>query len=308
MELDAKKGLHPRNKHPGRYDFKKLVETLPELAPFIGKNPHNQEPSIDFANPDAVKTLNRALLKSFYGLTHWDMPPQYLCPPIPGRADYIHHVADLLGEGGEIPRGTPTRVLDIGVGASCIYPLIGNREYGWSFVGTDCDPVALKSAQTILNANPAVKDTVELRLQSSANSIFKGVLADDETFSLSICNPPFHASLADAKAGTDRKWKNLGKAPKVTLNFGGKESELWCPGGEVAFVRRMIDESSKIPHQILWFTTLISKESNLPAVMAALERVPITDGRVLDMSQGQKKSRVVAWTFLSSDERKKWHL
>ena len=62
--------------------------------------------SVDFANPAAVKALNRALLRQDYGLDYWDIPAGYLCPPIPGRADYVHYLADLLAadRGGGAPR------------------------------------------------------------------------------------------------------------------------------------------------------------------------------------------------------------
>ena len=140
IEKDA---LHPRNRHRARYDFPQLVHSYAELAAFVQRNKFGDE-SIDFANPAAVKALNRALLLHFYGITNWDIPAGYLCPPIPGRADYLHYLADLLadGNGGVVPRGPAVRVLDVGMGANCIYPIIGHQEYGWQFVGTEIDPVA----------------------------------------------------------------------------------------------------------------------------------------------------------------------
>ena len=87
--------MHPRNKHVGRYDFEALTKSVPDLAAFVTLNPLKEQ-TIDFSNPEAVKALNRALLKTFYGVNRWDIPPGYLCPPVPGRADYIHYTADLL--------------------------------------------------------------------------------------------------------------------------------------------------------------------------------------------------------------------
>ena len=87
--------LHPRNKHRERYDFQQLINTCPELAPFVKLNNYNDE-SIDFFNPNAVKMLNKALLKQHYGINNWEIPEGYLCPPIPSRADYLHYIADLL--------------------------------------------------------------------------------------------------------------------------------------------------------------------------------------------------------------------
>lgn len=298
-----KKELHPRNRHRGRYDFKQLILALPELAKFVGKNEYGDE-SVDFSNPDAVKTLNRAILKQFYAIGYWDIPKDYLCPPIPGRADYIHQAADLLAEmnGKVIPRGPDVRVLDIGIGANCVYPIIGQYEYGWSFVGTETDPVALASVEKILKANPDLSSAIELRLQKVTTDILTGMILPSEKFDLVICNPPFHASLEESQAGSRRKWKNLGKdfsskksAP--LLNFGGHGGELWCPGGEVAFISRMIEESVKFGEQVKWFTSLVSKEINLPILYEALEDVKAIDGWTMDMAQGQKKSRILAWTF-----------
>ncbi|KXS31839.1 MAG: Ribosomal RNA large subunit methyltransferase F [Candidatus Gallionella acididurans] len=296
----AKPGLHPRNPHLGRYDFKQLIKASPGLAGFVAANAYGDE-SIDFADPAAVRALNRALLVDSYGVAGWDIPAQYLCPPIPGRADYLHYLADLLaaGNGGVIPRGASVRVLDIGTGANCIYPLIGTRSYGWQFVASDIDPAAIASAQAILDANPGLGETIGLRLQPSREAIFTGVIKTGEHFDLTLCNPPFHASLAEANAGTQRKWKNLGKPAtgSPALNFGGQGAELWCKGGEEAFVRRMIEESTQFRGQCSWFTTLVSKSASLPGVYRALKKAGVQDHRTIEMAQGQKKSRFVAWAY-----------
>jgi len=295
---NEKTGLHPRNLHRDRYDFPQLIRACPDLASFVSRNIYGVE-SVDFADTAAVKTLNKALLKVFYGINFWDIPAQYLCPPVPGRADYLHYLADLLSEGNEgaIPRGKSISVLDIGVGANCIYPLLGHQIYGWRFVGTDIDPNAIAAARRILTANPGLADAITCRLQPSPSNIFKGILAAGERFDVSMCNPPFHASAEAAEAGTVRKWKNLGIQPSNTahLNFGGQKTELWYPGGEVAFVRRMIEQSAEIPGACRWFSTLISKKNNLPAVYKALQKVGAKRIKTIEMAQGQKVSRMVAW-------------
>lgn len=311
-ELAAiKPGLHPRNQHRGRYDFDQLIKTSPQLGRFVQLNLY-EDASINFADPKAVKALNRALLQQHYAIAHWDIPAQYLCPPIPGRADYVHYIADLLANanGGVMPAGDKIRVLDIGTGANVIYPLIGQHEYGWQFVGSDIDPVALHNAHTIIERNPGLSAKIELRLQSSNGAIFIGVLQQDETFDLTMCNPPFHASLAEADAGSQRKWQNLGKSrghqPKTTLNFGGQAAELYCAGGEAAFIGSMARESASIAHQCFWFTTLVSKASSLPGVYRALKKVGALEVKTIAMAQGQKQSRIVAWTFLDTKQQQAW--
>lgn len=300
--------LHPRNRHLGRYDFDALVAAYPALAQFVAKNPRD-ELTIDFTNPTAVKALNRALLLQVYGVRNWDIPPGYLCPPIPGRADYIHNLADLLAGSnhGKIPRGKGVRVMDIGMGANCVYPLIGNAEYGWSFVGTDIDPAAIKNAQAILNANRLMAGAIELRRQKDPKAIFSQMIHAEERFDLTLCNPPFHPSQSVASQGTERKWQNLNKQTgSMALNFGGHASELCCQGGEEAFVRRMIAESRAYADRCFWFSSLVSKAASLPSVYRALQHNNVAARVTIDMAQGQKQSRLVAWTFLTPEQQSAW--
>lgn len=300
--------LHPRNRHQGRYDFARLTAQCPELPGFLITTPVG-ETTIDFSNPDAVRALNRALLKVDYGVAHWDIPDGYLCPPIPGRADYLHGLADLLAQCNDrvIPRGPAVRVLDIGVGANCIYPLVGHADYGWRFVGSEIDVTALQSASAIVQANPGLSEAIELRHQSNRGQIFAGVVRDDERFDLTLCNPPFHASAKDAARGSRRKSRNLG-TPDAPLNFGGQASELWCTGGEASFLRRMIRESVRIKTQVLWFSSLVSKADHLADVHKQLKKAGAQDVCEVAMGQGNKQSRFVAWTFMGSAQRNPWRV
>lgn len=306
-----KASLHPRNKHRERYNFKLLLEVCPGLAPFVTLNIYQDE-TIDFANPQAVKMLNLALLKQYYGIDYWDIPPGYLCPPIPGRADYIHHIADVLSasNGGKIPTGENIKCLDIGVGANCIYPILGNKIYGWSFIGSDTDPVALESANKIIDANPGLKEAVVCRLQPNPKAIFEGIIQPGELFDLTLCNPPFHASPEAAREGSVRKLKNLTgkKIKRPILNFGGQQGELSYEGGEAAFLENMIRESLKFADSCFWFSSLVSKQSTLKRVQAGLKNAGAHAVRVIPMGQGNKTSRLVAWTFISRKKQVVWKM
>ena len=294
------KTLHPRNKHNDNYDFKALIETLPELASFVTVNKFGNE-SIDFANPDAVRALNKALLKHFYNISYWELPKTNLCPPIPGRADYLHYIADILAEqnNGVIPTEANVKILDIGTGANCIYPIIGHQEYGWSFVGTEIDKPAKLTAENIINHNPELKDLIKIRLQENKRNIFKGIIQPDEQFDFTICNPPFHNSREAATEGTKRKLKNLGKTVenKPVLNFGGQNNELWYEGGELAFITNMIFESVHFQKQCKWFSSLVSKKENLKPLYSVLKRVKATEVKTINMEQGNKVSRILVWQF-----------
>jgi 23S rRNA (adenine1618-N6)-methyltransferase len=291
--VTAKPGLHPRNRFREGYDFAALVKAEPSLRRFVATNAYGT-PTIDFADPAAVKALNRALLAWAYGIRGWDVPDGYLCPPIPGRADYVHHLADLAGR-------APLRVLDVGTGANLVYPIVGHAEYGWTFVGSEIDPKALAAAEAILVVNPDLP--IELRRQK-APRILEGLLKEGETFDLTMCNPPFFASAKEAREAAATKWRKLGRGSSTTRNFGGQGAELWCEGGEAGFLARMIAESAALGDRVRWFTSLVSKSATLPSVRSALRRAGAAEVREVPMAQGQKQSRFVAWTFRDPKVRK----
>lgn len=303
MTVD-KPGLHPRNRHHDRYDLPALCKASPELTPFLTLTPGGEQ-TINFADARAVKALNKALLAHFYGVRHWDIPEGFLCPPVPGRADYVHHLADLLAEStGTAPRQAD--ILDIGVGANCIYPLIGVHEYGWRFTGTEVNAEALASAQAIVNGNPGLSRAIRLRRQRDPQAILTGIIHPNDRYDATLCNPPFHDSAAAAQRGSERKRRNLGITEGDKLNFGGQQQELWCEGGEVAFVLRMIEESQKFSRQVMWFTTMVSRGENLPPLYRALSEAGVEKVVKKEMAQGQKQSRFIAWTFLSDEQRRRF--
>ena len=301
-----KPGLHPRNRHAAGYDFQNLQAAWPALRPFLRPAPHGGT-SLDFADPAAVRALNAALLAEAYGIRGWDLPPGRLCPPIPGRADYLHHAADLLAgdQEGVLPRGAAIRVLDIGTGASLVYPLLGHAEYGWSFAASEVDGAALASAARILAANPAFGEAIELRRQGDPQAVFAGVVAPEERFDLPLSNPPFHPSPGAARAAAEAKWRKLGRGTgRADRNFGGQGAELWCEGGEAGFLQRMVVESLVLGARVRWFSSLVSSAATLPGLQRALRQAGAGEVRTVAMAQGQKQSRFVAWSYLDGAARR----
>jgi 23S rRNA (adenine1618-N6)-methyltransferase len=317
----ASGSLHPRNPHQGRYDLDVLTAVCPELKSHLKLNPKGEQ-TVNFANEEAVRLLNQALLAHHYQVQHWNIPDDYLCPPIPGRADYIHYAADLL-----TGKKNNAKVLDIGTGANCIYPIIGSRSYGWRFVASDIDPIAVSAANLIVDSNAVLKNKIKVLQQKDKKSMFAGVIAPHDLFDLTLCNPPFHASLAEANAVTERKQHNLnrhkvkynaksavsddnadnGSDKTQGRNFGGQKAELWCDGGEVAFLKRMITESQNFSHQVMWFTSLVSKSDNVKPLKKLLNQVGAKQVKVVNMSQGQKVSRLIAWSFLTNEQLEDWN-
>lgn len=309
MTKKSDKGLHPRNLHNERYDFPALIKSEPKLAPFVSENIYG-DLSIDFADPGAVLVLNKALLSHFYSVKKWELPQDFLCPPIPGRADYIHYMADLLASsnGGTVPGGEHVVGLDIGVGANCIYPIVGSTVYGWTFVGSDIDKLSVKSATALVENNAVLKGKIAIREQSNPDNIFTGIIGKNDRFDFTLSNPPFHASAEEASAATQRKNRNLAKSrsKNTRLNFGGQANELWCPGGEVAFIKKMIRQSVVQGKKVFWFSTLVSKKENLATIYKALKVLHPVEVHTIEMKQGQKTSRIVAWTFLTKTEQNEW--
>ncbi|MFD2540727.1 23S rRNA (adenine(1618)-N(6))-methyltransferase RlmF [Lacinutrix gracilariae] len=294
--------MHKNNKHVKGYDFEILLKELPELAPFVFTNAY-QTQTIDFANPQAVKMLNKALLKTYYAIDYWEFDDAHLCPPIPGRVDYIHHIAELLKPD---TFKNKIQVLDIGTGATCIYPLLGVSQYHWHFVATDVEEKALQNAQKIINNN-ALHDAISLRLQKDKSKILEGIIQPSDAFAVSICNPPFYKNQQDALAATQRKLKGLGKETEEAVrNFSGTASELWFPGGEKAFLHSYLYESSLYKKNCFWFTSLVSNKDLVKSMQKSLKKLGATHVKVIAMQQGNKISRVVAWTFLTAAEQKDW--
>jgi 23S rRNA (adenine1618-N6)-methyltransferase len=311
--------FHPRNIHQHGYDFSLLKRVTPTLAQYVQSAPirHGEavRDTIDFSDPMAVRELNTALLKANYHINQWSIPNGALCPPIPGRVDYIHHVADLLDDTAEQSSKSglnqnltqPRRLLDIGTGANGVYLLLASQIYQWQCVGSDIRQASLDNVSQILESNPVLKQRIDLRLQGSPHQFFKDIIQPGEYFDISVCNPPFHASQQEAMSANTKKVANLNRSKGAkadcqlnhspNLNFGGFENELWCNGGEKLFLKKMIKESREYSQQCGWFTSLISREEHVAPCIKVANKQGAAETKVIKMAQGNKISRLFAWRF-----------
>jgi 23S rRNA (adenine1618-N6)-methyltransferase len=288
--MNSKPGLHPRNKHKNGYNFDVLTKHNKNIASLITKNDYGIV-TIDFSDPKAVKELNVTLLEVHYGIQKWNFPDENLCPPIPGRVDYIHYVSDLLAESSITDKIT---ILDIGTGATCIYPLLGAKEYDWNFVATDIDLDSLHIAQDIITDNNFDAKII-LRQQFDEANILRGIIEKGDSFSAVICNPPFYKSETEAKGANARKSRNLGT--NAVRNFAGNNNELWYPGGEKAFLHNYLYQSSLYKDTSVWFTSLVSKKETIKSLQKSGEKLKVKEMKVIPMHQGNKVTRIVAWRF-----------
>ncbi len=280
--------MHPKNPFNKDYDFDNLVAKYPPLQPFVFVNEYGSK-TIKFANREAVKALNTALLKAHYGITYWNIPNNNLCPPIPGRLDYLLHVADLVDK-------TNINLLDIGTGANLIYPILATCHLNWKCTASEVNIDSLSNAQEIIDKNPALKD-IELRHQQFKTHVLERIIISTDRFDVVVCNPPFFKNRTDAEKNNLRKFENLQLSAENTKNFGGLSNELWYKGGEEAFIKTMAEESLQFKDQVHWFTAIVSQKENLKNIKRAINKTNPSEVRIVEMEQGNKQSRFVAWTF-----------
>ena len=279
--------MHAKNPFLESYDFEALIQHHPSLKQFVFVNKYGTE-TIRFADQKAVKALNRALLKMQYGID-WEIPDQNLCPPIPGRLDYLLHIEELVYKKN-------IHLLDIGTGANLIYPILASCHFKWRCTASEIDPKSLKNAEEIIKNNPALS-TVVLREQINEQSILENIILPDDFFDVVVCNPPFFKSAEDAQKQNQRKVKNLKIKETATLNFGGLSHELWTEGGEEVFLKKMILESTKFKSQVHWFTSLVSKKEHLKSLLHTIKKTKPKHYKVIDLDLGNKSSRFLAWTY-----------
>ena len=308
--------MHPRNVFAASNpDFATLAATRPRLLPYLIETKDGRH-TIDFSSWDAVFELNRALLDACYGVKHWEVPRGHLCPPAANRANYVHWIEDLLAlsrpaSASASAAGPAVVGLDVGVGASCVYPLIGASLNGWRFVGIDVTDVAVAGARANAAGNPAIRHLVEIRdartfhlartsptpenqtrtSDSRGGSLLLPAIDDHETFAFCMCNPPFFDS--DIGAEEMRRRKNPGS------DFGGSDAETSCPGGERAFTARLFEDSLALRDRVHWFTTMCGKKETVKHLRRALASrdARVAAVRTTVFRQGKTARWGVAWSF-----------
>lgn len=306
--------------HPGtgyaeqEPDFAQLAADDAQLTPFVRLLPSGSA-KVDFRDAEASKAVTTALLRRDCGV-RWALPPGQLIPPVPGRANYIAWIADLLALSR--PEGAVVG-LDIGCGASLIYPLLGAAQHGWRFVAADITDAAIDGAHANVALNPHLKQLIEVRdvrkslptfaqlppstqslqevltsarpdilgSRSFPNGILGPALQPGESFAFCMCNPPFFESLDQA-----------GLNPHTA--HGGTAEEMVCPGGEAAFVGAMVADSLELRHRVHWFTSMVGRKASLKALRTALYRHCPTALRTTEFAQGRTSRWGLAWSFEAS--------
>jgi 23S rRNA (adenine1618-N6)-methyltransferase len=321
--------MHPRNRyrdHP--LNITELAKSYPPLQSFL--HPTKEDPNIlifDAKQKGSIYELVKAQFRIDFGIENWcGVPEGYLIPSVTRSLNYLHFMEDLVQEvhdkslllgfrakhvredgdpvkrqrdiddiEGEKESSQPDREIsttvegiDIGVGASCVFPILGCAlNANWKFVGIDVDKTALEWARENASVS-GFSDRINI-VEAPAGSAPKLVEClqrnglSQKKYGFVMCNPPFFDSPPDILE---------------ERQFGGTTLERSCPGGEVAFVSGLIDESVQLKQTIIWFTTMLGIKESLTSILSRLHHEASAETiRTYRLEQGHKFRWVVAWSF-----------
>ncbi|OAA74269.1 hypothetical protein LEL_07850 [Akanthomyces lecanii RCEF 1005] len=272
-------------------DFKEIAALDAEFATVV------QGRDLDFKDPKAVMQLSKTLLKHDFGLA-LDLPGNRLCPPIPNRHNYILWLKDLLDTTTYNTSGGKLVAMDIGTGASCIYPMLGCTQRPWYFIASDIDDESLRWARRNIEQNH-LQTRIKLVKSKPGGPIIPIEAAPaTEDVAFVMTNPPFYKSAAEMDERAAEK-----SLPPLTACTGAPV-EMVTDGGEVAFVGRILDQSLALRGRIQWYTAMLGFQSSVAALVLRLRDHDIGNYAVTEFVQGKKTKRwAVAWSFRSMRPR-----
>ncbi|KAF6824746.1 methyltransferase-like protein C27D7.08c [Colletotrichum plurivorum] len=244
----------------------------------------------DFNDPSAVMQLTKTLLKTGFGL-EVELPDDRLCPAVMNRHNYILWLKGLMDSTSYDDPGRKVVGLDIGTGASAIYPLLGCAQRQWSFFATDIDLKSLVCASRNVLMN-VLGSRISIKGRNLENDLVPVEDLGVTSLDFVMTNPPFYESDEDLLSSAAAKSR-----PPWTACTGAAH-EMVTPGGEVAFVRRILDESLVLREKVGWYTSTFGKLSSLEAFVEILKEHKVDNYAVTEFVQGQKTRRwAVGWSF-----------
>jgi 23S rRNA A1618 N6-methylase RlmF len=255
------------------------------------------------ATPTFQLALTRAMLDFHFGLKMPSLPENRLCPPIPNRWFYCEWVLQELmpsltnPQHFETVHDTKNYGLDIGTGASAIYPLLlVNQDSKLRMLASEVDTVSIQSAKTNTDANN-LQDRVTFVIvdqhqsDESNSRQQRGPLLQAlkqtgiNCLDFIVTNPPFFDERPPARAdGRDR-------TPMT-------DAEGLYPGGEVGWVLDILRDSLTTRTQIGWYTTMLCKKTSFQTLHRILVNF-LGPGHVrsTELDVGCMTRWFLAWTY-----------
>jgi len=297
--------MHPRNPYKQKKpDFKALAVKYDFFRQFVSTT-LSGKCVLDFKRPEALKALLKVLLREDFDIDI-DIPVDRLIPTLPLRINYLLWIEDLLKL--FFPNVAPEKFLgiDVGAGASCIYAILGSKFFGWNFISLEVDDVSLSFASSNVEANDLAsrvrlnRVSPEERFHDVLTRVLKPEDADRIPFL--VCNPPFFADDCEMREGTTRKEER----PQPWSVSSASSVESVTVGGEVGFVRRLIESSLLIRSRVGIYTTMLGKQSSISPLKIFLRSHHINQIGSYEFCQGRTMRWGLCWvvpptaTFSSS--------
>ncbi|XP_029302582.1 RNA N(6)-adenosine-methyltransferase mettl16 isoform X2 [Cottoperca gobio] len=281
------KSMHPRNRYKDTPpDFAYLAAKYPDFQHHVHTSLAGR-PVVNFKEPEAVRALTCTLLKEDFGLTI-AIPLERLIPTVPLRLNYIHWVEDLI-DGQKQPR----RGIDIGTGASCIYPLLGATMNGWYFLATEVDDICFDYATKNVEQN-RLSDLIKVVKVPQKTLLMDALKEETEiVYDFCMCNPPFFANQLEAKGVNSR---NSRRPPPSSVNTGGV-TEIMAEGGELEFVKRIIHDSLQLKKRLRWYSCMLGKKCSLAPLKEELRKQGVPKVTHTEFCQGRTMRWALAWSF-----------
>lgn len=306
---------------------------------------------LNFDDPAALVSLTKTLLLNDFKLD-WSIPCTRLCPAVPNRINYLLWVEDLLAipssqspssSGSTAPiaprvatalslsppplrslsrLSAPANIygIDIGTGASAIFPLLGCRmNDAWNFVATEVDDASARCALDNVNRN-VLGDRIHILRQDKDDPLLARALAAPELIGSSLVDDSFKSrskvsSDESAAAATEARlcsepsfaflmcnppfFERGHILPKHTATGkSATDTETICEGGEVGFVARLARESAVSCTRVRWFTSMLGKQASLQPLMNILRELGASSILSTRLVQGKTMRWAIAWSFL----------
>ncbi len=297
------------NNEDDRNTNSSLTNTTSGSSDIYNQDEQSMEPGSRFVFSKQSNYVLTELLAKEYLALDLLLDRTYLCPRLGNRMAYIIWVHALLerpnlqSESRGVVRG-----LDVGTGASCVYPLIATSLYeNWHMLGTDLSKDSIQHARKQLDRNPRLAERVVIKqCERKSDGFFfftnstEGSDENDDWKDLDfvVCNPPFYESPEEL---TEARQQKQGEA---STELQARDHELYTDGGEYEFVKSLIDQSFTHYKQqqnhlrrSCWYTAMINKKSNLSYLIKHIKLVHTASAAnyvVHDLDTGSRTQR---WTL-----------
>ncbi|KAI8739325.1 methyltransferase protein 16 [Biomphalaria glabrata] len=286
--MSLNKFMHQRNRYKNKKpSFLDLALKYPEFRAHTTQD-ESGKVFLDFKNAEALRALTTCLLIEDFGLS-MELPSDRLVPTLPLRLNYIHWLEDIVGK-EENKWG-----IDIGTGASCIYPVLAASMNKWHFLATEADDENFVYANKNVSANN-LQDYINVLQVTSEDILVAPLQSFTQTnkFDFCMCNPPFFADHLEAQAITNTRSAQRPEAGSVST---ASPQECIAQGGEVGFIRHMIEESTVLRDKIRVYTSMVGKKSSLQHLKEDLKHHKVAKYSTTEFCQGKTMRWGIAWTY-----------